>query len=206
MSSSGFASTSFGPADAATPPTKASKKKTAVAPEPPTPVKTVARKPVAAKVKPEPPAAVESKPEETAVLPPPAKKAKVATPKAVAADTLVKETDAKKAPKKKVEKKEEQEEEQAAPLIDTPAKKATKKAPKDDSVKGPKRALAAFMFYSNAVRAQTREANPGLKITEVASMLGQQWKAMSDADKQPYVLMNEADKKRYEAEKAAAAN
>lgn len=63
-----------------------------------------------------------------------------------------------------------------------------------------KRARTAFLFYSNANRAAIREAQPGLKITEAAVILGAQWKALSDEDKAPYLKLAAEDKARIEAE------
>lgn len=63
-----------------------------------------------------------------------------------------------------------------------------------------KRARTAFLFYSNANRAAVREAQPGIKITEAAVILGAQWKALSDTDKAPYLKLAAEDKARIEAE------
>jgi hypothetical protein len=193
---------SFGPSASPLPAVTPKKKKLAAEP---TPTKTVARKkPVTAE-----PVAV---PEKEEVAEPPAKKVKK-TKAAVEAEQpeLVVEVDevthasggkVKKAAKKK-EEKPETVAEVIAPVSGGKVKKAAKKEEKAD--KGPKRALAAFMFYSNAVRAQTRLDNPTLKITEVASMLGKQWAELSEEAKKPYVAMHLKDKQRYDEEKAAAA-
>ena len=65
-----------------------------------------------------------------------------------------------------------------------------------------KRARTAFLFYSNANRATVREMQPGIKITEAAVILGAQWKALSDAEKAPYLKLAAEDKARIEAENA----
>ncbi|KAJ2518120.1 Non-histone chromosomal protein 6 [Coemansia sp. RSA 2049] len=76
--------------------------------------------------------------------------------------------------------------------------KRTKKNPN-----APKRALSAYMFFSQANRATVREQNPTVSFGYIGKILGEQWKGLSEADKQPYVKMSDADKLRYEAEKAA---
>ena len=88
------------------------------------------------------------------------------------------------------------------------AKKPRKaKAPKVAVAAAPvvekkKRARTAFLFYSNANRATVRELQPGIKITEAAVILGAQWKALSDADKAPYLKLAAEDKARIESENA----
>jgi hypothetical protein len=67
-----------------------------------------------------------------------------------------------------------------------------------------KRARTAFLFYSNANRATVRELQPGIKITEAAVILGAQWKALSDAEKAPYLKLAAEDKARIEAENSKA--
>lgn len=181
---------SFGPSASPLPVTP--KKKKLATPEP-TPKKTVARKKPAA-VEP----VAEPVPEPKAeVVEPPAKKVKKAKVEAeaeVVAPAAAEKVEVPAATGGKVKKTAKKEAE---------PKKAAKKEEKAD--KGPKRALAAFMFYSNSVRAQTRLDNPTLKITEIASLLGKQWAELSEDAKKPYVAMHEKDKKRYDEEKAAAA-
>lgn len=78
-------------------------------------------------------------------------------------------------------------------------KKQRKKKDKD----APKKAMAAFMFYSNAVRNQVKEENPGIAFTEVGKKIGEMWKALSSEEKAPYEAQAEADKKRYAEEMEA---
>jgi hypothetical protein len=42
-----------------------------------------------------------------------------------------------------------------------------------------------------------------MKITDAAKKLGEMWKEMTDEDKRPYEKKAEADKERYEREKAS---
>ena len=65
----------------------------------------------------------------------------------------------------------------------------------------PKRALSSFMFYSNAVRDTVRKAQPNIPFSEVAKVIGQQWRGLTTEDKKPYDDMATADKARYAQEK-----
>lgn len=64
----------------------------------------------------------------------------------------------------------------------------------------PKKALSAFMYFTQAKRAETREAHPGITFGEIAKIMGAMWKDMSEADRKPYVDLAEADKVRYAGE------
>lgn len=59
------------------------------------------------------------------------------------------------------------------------------------------------MFFANSNRDTVREENPGISFGEVGRILGQKWKDLSDTEKAPYQAKADADKKRYEDEKAA---
>ena len=87
----------------------------------------------------------------------------------------------------------------------------------------PKRGLSAYMFFANDTRDKVRSDNPNMKfgkfprwttvdnananapclLGEVGKVLGERWKALTDAQKAPYEKKAAADKKRYEEEKAA---
>ena len=60
------------------------------------------------------------------------------------------------------------------------SKKAGKK--KKDPM-APKRAMSGFMFYSNAVRDTVRKEKPDIAFTEVAKVIGAQWKELSEDDR-----------------------
>ena len=45
--------------------------------------------------------------------------------------------------------------------------------------------------------------NPGMKITEVASLIGSKWRDLDEEDKKPYEEQALKDKKRYEKEMEA---
>ena len=85
-----------------------------------------------------------------------------------------------------------------------PRKKAAVVVPEaTTSVVKPKRARTAFLFYSNMNRSALREAQPGLKITDAAVILGKQWKALTDAEKAPYQQLAADDKAKVEAARNA---
>jgi hypothetical protein len=66
----------------------------------------------------------------------------------------------------------------------------------------PKRPRSAYILFSNDKRTEVREANPDMKMPDVAKELGNMWKTLNDRKKQPYLDRAAEDKKRYEAEMA----
>ncbi|RMZ55848.1 hypothetical protein APUTEX25_003814, partial [Auxenochlorella protothecoides] len=87
--------------------------------------------------------------------------------------------------------------------VEKPAKKVKKV--KDPNA--PKRPLSAFFFYSNDI---LKSDNPGIAFGEIGKKVGALWAALSEKDKvsvwelrAPYEKKAEADKARYEKEKAA---
>jgi len=61
----------------------------------------------------------------------------------------------------------------------------------------PKRPLNAYMLYSAEQRASLKEERPDLSHKDIMKALGEEWKALSDADKEKYVKMQEAQKAKY---------
>ncbi|KAI9497311.1 high mobility group box domain-containing protein [Zychaea mexicana] len=92
--------------------------------------------------------------------------------------------------------------------------KVTKRAAKEDGKQrrtkkdktGPKRGLSAYMFFSQEQRATVKEENPDASFGTIGKILGNKWSQMTDEQKAPYNAKAEADRKRYEAEKAALAD
>jgi hypothetical protein len=58
------------------------------------------------------------------------------------------------------------------------------------------------MFFANDNRDIVRSENPGITFGGVGKLLGERWKALTAEEKIPYEQKAEADKKRYEEEKA----
>jgi len=85
---------------------------------------------------------------------------------------------------------------------DEPEPKKGKKAKAKKDPNAPKKALSAFILFSNAKRAEVtaelKAANPDMKgVAEVGKKLGEMWKALSDAEKEPFNKMAADDKERY---------
>ncbi|KAH8823856.1 high mobility group box domain-containing protein [Flagelloscypha sp. PMI_526] len=74
-----------------------------------------------------------------------------------------------------------------------------RKAKKDP--KAPKRALSAYMFFSQDWRERVKGENPDATFGELGKLLGAKWKEMDDEEKKPYIDQAEADKERAEREK-----
>ncbi|KAK7252632.1 hypothetical protein RIF29_36719 [Crotalaria pallida] len=76
-------------------------------------------------------------------------------------------------------------------------RKQGKKAAKDPNK--PKRPPSAFFVYMSEFREQFKKENPNNKsVAAVGKAAGNNWKAMSDADKAPYVAKAEKKKEEYE--------
>lgn len=80
-------------------------------------------------------------------------------------------------------------------------KKASKKKRKDPNA--PKKALTAFMFFSNHMRDRVKEENPGISFGEVAKKIGQMFKALTEKEKVKWDEKADEDKQRYKEEMTA---
>lgn len=63
----------------------------------------------------------------------------------------------------------------------------------------PSKSLTTYMFFANQVRAD-RDMSVKCDVGELMKKASAEWKQLTDKDKEPYVKLNEADKKRYENE------
>lgn len=75
-----------------------------------------------------------------------------------------------------------------------------KKAKKAKDPNAPKKAMSAFMIFSNEQRNNIKAQNPESSFGEIGRKVGEAWKGLSDKQKQVYVKKAEQDKKRYESE------
>jgi len=66
----------------------------------------------------------------------------------------------------------------------------------------PKRPKSGYMFFCEKKRLEIKASQPELKVTEVAKVLGERWKSATPETKAKYSKKSEADKVRYNAEKA----
>ncbi|KAF9463385.1 high mobility group box domain-containing protein [Collybia nuda] len=83
------------------------------------------------------------------------------------------------------------------------SEKATRggKAKKDP--KAPKRAMSAYMFFSQDWRERIKAENPDAGFGEIGRLLGTKWKELDDKEKKPYIEQAAKDKTRAEDEKTA---
>ncbi|THH08839.1 hypothetical protein EW145_g2444 [Phellinidium pouzarii] len=92
-----------------------------------------------------------------------------------------------------------------------PSTKKTRKAPTERAAprakskkdpNAPKRALSAYMFFSQDWRERIKVENPDAGFGEVGKLLGAKWKELDEAEKKPYKDLAAHDRTRAEQEKA----
>ncbi|KAJ3993138.1 high mobility group box domain-containing protein, partial [Lentinula boryana] len=81
------------------------------------------------------------------------------------------------------------------------SEKGSRKTKKDP--KAPKRALSAYMFFSQDWRERIKAENPDAGFGEVGKLLGAKWKELDEEEKKPYIEQAARDKERAEEEKTA---
>ncbi|KAI9300963.1 hypothetical protein BJ944DRAFT_208401 [Cunninghamella echinulata] len=64
----------------------------------------------------------------------------------------------------------------------------------------PKKPSSPYMCFSKSERSRVNQENPGQTTQAIASLLGKEWRALSEKEKQPYVDLAKQDKERYERE------
>lgn len=64
----------------------------------------------------------------------------------------------------------------------------------------PKRAASAYLFYAAERRPQLKATRPELGFGELTHTIAEEWKAMTDIQKQKYIALAEKDKIRYDEE------
>jgi len=77
-------------------------------------------------------------------------------------------------------------------------KKSKKRQKKDKNM--PKRAMTAYIFFSNDHRDEVKKNNPEIKFGEVAKELSRMWKEAGPGEKKKYDERAQKDKQRYEKE------
>ena len=61
----------------------------------------------------------------------------------------------------------------------------------------PKRALSAYIFFTQAARAGVKvELGDGASIGDIGKALGVKWRALSEREKRPYTAKAEKDRRR----------
>ncbi|CAD5119822.1 DgyrCDS8405 [Dimorphilus gyrociliatus] len=63
--------------------------------------------------------------------------------------------------------------------------------------KAPRAPMSGYVIFSSRKRSKLKEENPNKTFTEITKMLGNEWSAMSEEDKQGYLEEAEKDKERY---------
>ena len=91
----------------------------------------------------------------------------------------------------------------AAEKAEKAPRASRKKASDAKDPNKPKRALSAYMFFSQDWRERIKNENPDAGFGEVGKLLGAKWKELDDEEKKPYVDLANKDKARAETEKAA---
>merc|ERR1719461_2664981 len=79
------------------------------------------------------------------------------------------------------DKKEDDGEEKKAKTV----RSKSNKKPKDPNK--PKNPLSSYLLYCNEVRAKFTEENKGQSMGKISKLISAEWKALSEADKKPYV-------------------
>lgn len=76
-----------------------------------------------------------------------------------------------------------------------PSTQKKKRAKKDKDA--PKRPMSAFLKFSQTTRREMKEANPDVQNTDISRLLGETWRNMSEAEKQPYVEREKVERSEY---------
>lgn len=85
--------------------------------------------------------------------------------------------------------------------LDKDSKKKKKRKTKDPDA--PKRPLGPYFYYFKDNNARIKEENPELIQKQVVAKIAQDWKHLTDEQKQPFVEKSKEDKMRYVREKEA---
>lgn len=90
--------------------------------------------------------------------------------------------------------------------LDTPAAAPAPKVNMVPMLDGQKvkRAQSSYLFYCASVRAELKEANPEAKVTDLAKLMGANWKALDAEGRTVFEAQASADKLRYAEELARA--
>ncbi|KAJ2817304.1 Non-histone chromosomal protein 6, partial [Coemansia erecta] len=73
-----------------------------------------------------------------------------------------------------------------AAVVEDSGKVSKKKRSKKDP-NAPKRALSAYMYFSQAKRPTVQEENPGVTFGQIGKLLGELWKTLDENERKPFV-------------------
>ncbi|KAJ8652740.1 hypothetical protein O0I10_011622 [Lichtheimia ornata] len=88
-------------------------------------------------------------------------------------------------------------------LGEMPAQLAGKKSRQPRAPDMPKYPKSSYILFSDDHRQETRKETKSGKASDVVTLLAQKWNALSDAEKQPYIIKAKEERKRYEMEMEA---
>jgi hypothetical protein len=80
-------------------------------------------------------------------------------------------------------------------------KAVPKKSKKNKDKNAPVRNLNSYMQFCKVIRPKIKEEISGIDSKEILREMGKRWGLLNDSQKEKYVLLAEADKKRYEEAK-----
>lgn len=83
-----------------------------------------------------------------------------------------------------------------------PASKGRRGKKKKKDPNAPKKAMSAYMLYSNDVRAQIMKENPGLKFGQITKEIAGNFRDLSEKERKKWDKKARQDKERYEREMA----
>ncbi|XP_047310113.1 FACT complex subunit SSRP1 isoform X1 [Impatiens glandulifera] len=81
-----------------------------------------------------------------------------------------------------------------------PKAKKQKKSSKKKDPNAPKKAMSAYLYFSQSQRESIKKTQPGISFGEIGRVVGDRWKGMSAEEKEPFEAKALTDKKRYKDE------
>merc|ERR1711972_1225952 len=90
-----------------------------------------------------------------------------------------------------------QEEKQAKMGDKSPIRPKVSLPRKPKDPKAPKKPLTAYLLFSGSVRSQSMADNPEMKITQIAGVIGQKWKALTDEERKKWTDLVLKQKEEY---------
>jgi len=97
-----------------------------------------------------------------------------------------------------MKKEEERAAKQGPQAQDGTQRKKVSMPRKPKDANAPKKALSAFLLFSNSVRNQCRSENPELKITQISGVIGKKWKSLSVEDQKKWSELAAKNKAEYQ--------
>lgn len=85
-------------------------------------------------------------------------------------------------------------------IISKPANENERKLKKPKDKNKPKQALSSYMYYSLANRERVISKHPGIKFTEISTILGKEWRSLNEEQKNLWKDYADKDKERYKKE------